>query len=636
MKHIKTTDVLLSLFLSWSLCSCVNNLGGDTVKEGTTPISFSAKVSKPTTRVGSNGFNLGDQVGLYAVVSSSSLTGSRYIDNLKLEYTATNTLTPERTVFYPEGDVPLDFIAYYPYREDAVLASANTLDLQVVPNQHSDEDFASSDFLAARKTSVKSGSKTVSLTFKHEFAKLKFVLVPPSGEDLKDLLAANPTVLLTNMQSHCVYNMETDAITASSDKYDLQPHGSWKINSTDGCLEGKEVIVIPQNIVTGEESVVMEWGGRMYTCSLPDMEADPQKQYEIKITAKEMAGPPIFEGIVSGVEDWEDGADEETNNEDGSTEVHISALSFTQSNIYHLYSDGKPLFEICKEYLNTDALKSTALVIYPLSLTEEPDLAKGVLLQCSDSPNTKVGGSVSWNVKTNTVTLGEGTLDEIDYFYVTDEGKLTFTKPAQPQKMSVIANELREIRGGTVYSYPLVKIGTQYWMRTNLRATRYTNGNDIAAGTLLEGKPYYYKPKGKEYYFYSGEAILAGVVAPHGWKIPSTADCKLLDDYIGGDISLLKNGTWDLNGTAGTLAPVNNKTGFDAQPEGAWYTKGYQNEKLTASFWLMEDDGTIPANVPYLDAGMNEFGYMNSVLTSEGYQGFYRGLSVRCIKIANR
>jgi uncharacterized protein (TIGR02145 family) len=632
MMRTKLTDTLLLLFSTLSICSCVNNLGGDTIKEGTTPISFSAKVSKPTTRVGSNGFNLGDQVGLYAVVSSSSLAGNRYIDNLKLEYTATNTLTPERTVFYPEGNVALDFIAYYPYRENAVLASANTLDLQVAADQHSDDNFALSDFLAARKTGVKSGSKAVSLTFKHEFAKLKFTLVPPTGDDLKELLAANPTVLLTNMLSHCVYNMETDAIIASSDKHDLQPHGTWKMNAKDGCLEGKEVIVVPQDIVTGEESVVMEWGGRIYTCSLPDLEADPQKQYDIKITAKEMAGPPIFEGIVSGVDDWEDGTDEETDNEDGSTEIHLSALSFAKSNIYHLYDDGKPLFEICKEYLHTESLKSTALVAYPLSLTEEPDLANGILLQCPDSPTTKVGGSVSWNVKMNTVTLGEGTLDAIEYFYVTDEGKLAFTKPTQAQKVSIIVNELREIRGGTVYYYPLVKVGTQYWMRENLHATRYVNGTDITAGTTLDGKPHYYKPKDKDHYFYNGEALLAGQVAPYGWKIPSTADWKLLDSYIGDDASLLKNGTWQLKEEGGTPTSVNNKTGLNVQPEGGWYTSGYQRETFTAMFWAMEDDGTIPPNVPYLDTENAGVEFMNSVLTSEGYAGFYRGLSVRCVR----
>ena len=112
IKSNRLISVLLcSLFLPIS--SCVNKLDSET-SPGTTPITFSTKINKTSTRVTNTTFEKGDKVGLYAMLSSTSIAEERYINNLQLECTGSSTLIPQKTVFYPVGDATLDFISYSP------------------------------------------------------------------------------------------------------------------------------------------------------------------------------------------------------------------------------------------------------------------------------------------------------------------------------------------------------------------------------------------------------------------------------------------------------------------------------------------------------------------------------------------
>ena len=98
-----------SLFCCMSLgnTACVNRIDEESeaeIEEGTTPITFSIKIEKASTKSQTPPLKR-RQMGLFATTSSGSIKGKRYIDNLALEYTEGSTLIPQKTVFYPEGDV---------------------------------------------------------------------------------------------------------------------------------------------------------------------------------------------------------------------------------------------------------------------------------------------------------------------------------------------------------------------------------------------------------------------------------------------------------------------------------------------------------------------------------------------------
>lgn len=95
-------------------------------------------------------------MGLFATTSSGSIKGKRYIDNLALEYTEGSTLVPKKTVFYPEGDVSLDFISYHPYQTEGVAAGTPVLPVSVQIDQSNEKNRAQSDFLVAKAQGITS------------------------------------------------------------------------------------------------------------------------------------------------------------------------------------------------------------------------------------------------------------------------------------------------------------------------------------------------------------------------------------------------------------------------------------------------------------------------------------------------
>lgn len=77
-------------------------------------------------------------------------------------------------------------------------------------------------------------------------------------------------------------------------------------------------------------------------------------------------------------------------------------------------------------------------------------------------------------------------------------------------------------------------------MQKDLCATTYRNGTPLTKQVELGKGAGYFKPEKDEIYFYNGEAILAGNLAPEGWKIPNNGDWDSLRQYIKNDISVLK------------------------------------------------------------------------------------------------
>lgn len=107
------------LTLALLFASCVNKIS-DEIQKSNIPISFSIKTGKKVTKVVDNAFESGDKLGIFALLSGNSLAQQRYIDNLLLNCGGGSTLIPQKEVFYPEGDVTLDFISYYPYQAEGI------------------------------------------------------------------------------------------------------------------------------------------------------------------------------------------------------------------------------------------------------------------------------------------------------------------------------------------------------------------------------------------------------------------------------------------------------------------------------------------------------------------------------------
>ncbi|MBO4480940.1 MAG: fibrobacter succinogenes major paralogous domain-containing protein [Bacteroidales bacterium] len=174
---------------------------------------------------------------------------------------------------------------------------------------------------------------------------------------------------------------------------------------------------------------------------------------------------------------------------------------------------------------------------------------------------------------------------------------------------------------GNVYS--TVQIGSQCWMKDNLRTSHYADGTIIAQGvTTSTSIPYRYRPDNNSLnvethgYLYNWKAVMrtaassnanpSGVqgICPTGWHVPSDAEWTQLTDYVsshseyycGGDStkiakSLAYTSGWMPNiyeCSVGSDQNANNATGFSVRPSG-YYIGSYSGFGSVSFIWSSTD-----------------------------------------------
>ena len=180
--------------------------------------------------------------------------------------------------------------------------------------------------------------------------------------------------------------------------------------------------------------------------------------------------------------------------------------------------------------------------------------------------------------------------------------------------------------------YQTVMIGTQVWMRQNLRTSKYSDGSLIEDYNITfqtDGEPEVYGN------LYGQSAIINPVgLCPTGWHVPTQIDWEQLFWTVAGDnwatnqymlgANLLDNsGIWE----GGDIIPTNS-SGFTAVPGGwgdyyfpNWVLEGF---KSTGFYWVAGGmDGLIAYQID------NQNGLMEIY---EGYNIQTPGFSVRCVK----
>lgn len=632
--NVKTLSSVLCLIMAVFFSACVNQLETDDVKESNIPIQFAANVMQTTsTRVTDAGFENGDKIGLFATLNSETLLTERYIDNLYMEYNS--ILVPEQMVFYPEGKATLNFKAYYPYQPDGLPEGSSILPISIQSDQSSAANRSASDFLVATKDEVSSSDEVVALTFQHRLAKLRIQLVPEEGENIEEMLKANPKVVASGFYTKADYDLANDAISNKTAATDIIASGEWK--EENGSLVGKEFIVIPQDIDKEKQAIIIEWNGGIYICKLDNVSLSSNTQRIIKIALSK--ADHTLTGIVGEIEQW----GETTTQEDGkgeilANEIHTAAFSFETSSIYRIYHDGKAVAEVCREYLldNNASIASQAIVVYPVA-NEKTVLTEGTVLQLCGEKQNLHGGQVSWNVENNTLTYKAGTSAPIEKFRISKDGKILLTNDLEESlSVNISSYVLRDIRQGKVQTYAMVKIGSQYWMREELKATCYLDGTTIKKQDALTAQSGagYFKPAEYDYYFYSGETLLQGHnIAPRGWRVPQTDDWKRLQNYLNDEAALLKAGTWEvLSSLTAPLASVSNLTDFRAYPRGIWTEKDHSSHGYTIAYWTLdkgESGMVVPDETVFLTADGTKFVFTDSKATDKEY---LKVLSIRCIQ----
>jgi uncharacterized protein (TIGR02145 family) len=280
-------------------------------------------------------------------------------------------------------------------------------------------------------------------------------------------------------------------------------------------------------------------------------------------------------------------------------------------------------------------------------------IARGVCW--STSPNPTVNDSHTFDgsgagIFTSSITgLSPETIYYVRAYVVIGEGisygdVVSFSTPAL---FNCGTSTISDYDGNV---YNTVQIGSQCWMKENLRASHYSNGTTIQGRTNpgnTSAYGYLYSGRSVEGKSSDGnEVIFNGnnKVCPMGWHVPSDGEWTELTQYVGNQSTYLcSNNTlfiakalasssgWNssVNTCAvGNTPSINNATGFSALPAG-YYTNsggyGYIGMGTAAYFW----SSTKPVNGQHYYRCLN---YDDSgVSKNQNYIGSY-WYSVRCLR----
>ncbi|WP_286335039.1 FISUMP domain-containing protein [Bacteroides caecimuris] len=257
------------------------------------------------------------------------------------------------------------------------------------------------------------------------------------------------------------------------------------------------------------------------------------------------------------------------------------------------------------EYLKNDHIASRAVVIYT-GQGGAADYTRGLVAYLVDdngnmSAIDNNGGTVAFNYDENTLDYAAGNSNAVQTVYLSAFG---ITTEEQENAVEVVAEPylVADISGN---SYPTVKIGSEVWLGTNLRTTKFGDGTEIpfsAMNSLNQQVASYTYPGGDSDidtslygYLYTSkvvadEDLIAGSIVDGLWRISTgggnnsnglmgnVTDWQRLFKYIGQDQlgTLLAPGhNWNNGGNgAFDINTVSNLTGLGIVPAGQIYSNG--------------------------------------------------------------
>lgn len=621
-KPTKAIRLLIVVMIPFFTSTCVNSIQDETtsLSQGDTPIKISTNILCAQSRVNNNQFEEDDAIGFYVLAESQSLNESRYIDNMRFTCTSEG-LVPDNEVFYPSENNKCDFISYYPYQEKAIEANASDIQVVLKANQSSPSEYSASDFMTTKVTGVSASNKSVKLDFQHKLCQLNIAIQLTESDNIQEI-KENAIVFINNACTEATYDFETDVFTPINTSQEITPNGEWAINEATKKLTGKKVLLIPQQ--AHQCNVSLRISGRTYSSTLPEeliLESNTSSEvilhYDSRIGISKLE-PSICE--------WEEGNSEDVTLKEANNFIRIADLNFGETGVHQIVTESNAVIaEVCKEYLLGSNIDAQAIVLYPASTKNQ-----GIVLQLLNTSENIFGGSLTWDISSNSFTYTPGNSAPITTLYVSAEGNIVFEEPTDPQIFKAIANRLNDTRGTETISYPIIKIGMQYWMGENLNTAKYNDGKALTQITDMTKTAAGHFDK-DDNRFYNEAAVLKGTLAPKGWKIPTNEEWEKLKKYVNNAASVLKGGSqW---ATSTGVSKANNKTGFNAEPIGFFnkkelkgiFSSGHDFSNKNTAYWNMGSSQTTLSEI-----------CVNLVFNDDAIRGAthnkYSGYSIRCIK----
>jgi len=193
-------------------------------------------------------------------------------------------------------------------------------------------------------------------------------------------------------------------------------------------------------------------------------------------------------------------------------------------------------------------------------------------------------------------------------------------------------------------TYNTVQIGTQCWTQSNLKVSKYRNGDNIPTG-LSNGD--WQNTTSGAYAIYNNDPVNDGLygklynhyavtdsrgLCPTGWHVPSDAEWTTLENQLGGSSvaggALKSTATQPTpGGWASPSVGATNSSGFTALPGGLKHNLGYFVDLTEIGYWWSSSISSgSNAWYRFLFSDLSEFFRLNTFYIRSN------GFSVRCCR----
>lgn len=265
---------------------------------------------QPATKVTTDGFCTGDEVGLYIVNYDGETPGTLKLednqaDNVRFSYSESGDWVSEYDIYYKDNDTKVDFYGYYPYSEPT---SIEAYPFEVARDQSKGAEngqmaaYEASDFLWAKTAKVTPTESKVILSFYHKMSSARVRFSQGTGwTDAAEYAAVTKEVLVTNTIRKSTIDLSTGVVT---------PEGEAPLTGIIPMNDNGEfrAIVVPQTVAAGKTLLTLTIDGRPRHYSRDvDTEYLPGKitTYDLSISKKEETGEYEIELTGVNISAWE-------------------------------------------------------------------------------------------------------------------------------------------------------------------------------------------------------------------------------------------------------------------------------------------------------------------------------------------
>ena len=219
---------------------------------------------QPATRVTTDGFCTGDEVGLYLVNYDGETPGTLKVednqaDNVRFTYDENGNWVSEYDIFYKDNETNVDMYGYYPYSEPT---SIEAYPFEVARDQSKGVEYGqmaayeASDFLWAKTKNVTPTASKVTLSFHHQMSAARVRFSQGEGwTDAAEFAAVKKEVLVTNTIRKSTIDLSTGVVT---------PVGEAPLTGIIPMADYDEfrAIVVPQTVAAGTTLLTITVDGK--------------------------------------------------------------------------------------------------------------------------------------------------------------------------------------------------------------------------------------------------------------------------------------------------------------------------------------------------------------------------------------